>query len=171
MSEEIIVSIDSREKYPIPFPATIRLDGHVLQVKPVVQKRLVGDYGLACDPQGCVIERKASQRELLQNLFSPDQTRALRAFKRLADNAKHPVLLIEMYPAEFFATRDLEPGFDPEDIVYRLHAVAARFGFSLFMAGRSTDRRILGKHLLHMMCAHALASGALILQTRSDRAK
>ena len=169
--DKLIVEADSREKFVIPFPATVRLNGAVLPVQTIRTRMPFGDYRLACDPQGCVIERKASQRELLQNLFSPDQTRALRAFKRLADNAKHPVLLIEMYPAEFFATRDLEPGFDPEDIVYRLHAVAARFGFSLFMAGRSTDRRILGKHLLHMMCAHALASGALILQTRSNRAK
>lgn len=163
----LIVECDSREKLPIPFPATIRLGGVVVPVQEIITKLPYGDYRLSCNPTGCVIERKASQSELLKNLFDPADTgRAMKAFAALAKNARYPVLFLEMYLGEPLNRYGLDPAFDVDDLLSRFYTVVARYGFQLMWAGRNTDRRVIGRHLLHLMAQYALADKALQLQTR-----
>lgn len=163
---KLIVNVDSREKYPVLFPATIRIKEQVFEVQSVISRLSYGDYSLSCDPTGCVIERKGSQAELLTNLFDPiDMPRACRAFARLADYARRPVLLLDMRPSELLDTSRLAPGFDPDDLLSRLYQVVAKYNFLLLFAGHNPDRRVLGRHLLSMMAHFALASGALILDS------
>jgi len=168
----LVVESDSREKYPIPFPANIfvanRWTGFRKVTVPVktVRKRLdYGDYRLQGAPTCCVIERKASKDELLTNLFDQhDRLRCGRAFKRLADNARHPYLLIEMSLHEFFKKNHGGGGsyqVTVDELLHRLYLSAALYGFNVLWVPRTADRKLLGVSLAHLMLAHALHDEAV----------
>jgi ERCC4-type nuclease len=166
--EVVTVQVDTREKYPMIFPAMIKITHPALQygfipIKVKVEKKRldIGDYRLAEYPTKCVIERKASQLELFKNLMeSHDSIRQAKAFRKLA-TVDYPVLLVEATPAELLRYRSSKPKIAfPELIVSKMSLAVARYGFHLFFIpwrSRNTDtRRKVGTMLVHMMLAYAI---------------
>ena len=155
----LIVQVDTREKYPIPFPAHMEIRNYTSLTRPtriavqVEKKSLsVGDYRLKNFPNCCVIERKASILELQKNLFnSKDMKRQAKSFGKLS-KIKHPYLLIEITPLQFLTPhKELVP--NPESLLHRLSIVAADYGLNILWCGSHSlsSRRALGRVLLHLM--------------------
>ena len=163
---KVTVEVDTREQYPIRFPATIRVvhperPRERLLVKVKTQKVALdcGDYRLAEYPTGCVVERKAGQRELWKNLFNPkDMVRQAKSFRKLAA-VECPYLLVELTPAEILRKNPYIP--DTEALLSRLGTVIAKYGFQVlwipWRTRRGTNRRLeLGTFLVHLMLTHGL---------------
>ena len=68
----------------------------------VDQQLEVGDYQLGENPMGVVVERKGSLTELHQNCITKDSKRFIKSLDKLAQ-AKHPYLMVEGTPTNFFA--------------------------------------------------------------------
>lgn len=163
----ITIQVDSREKYPVPFPANIRIEdpNHRLNRKKIIKVRTetikldIGDYRLKEFPDCCVIERKGSQLELFKNLFNArDQIRMAKALRKLS-SVEFPYLLIEASPAAVMRRPIVPPKFNPEALTYRLSAIIAKYGLRTLWVSKSssnTSRRALGVVLVHLMLAHAL---------------
>jgi len=162
----ITVQIDSREKYPIPFPANIRIEDpncypprkKIIKVLTKTTKLDIGDYRLKEFPDCCVIERKGSQLEIFKNLFDHrDQIRTAKALRKLS-SVEYPYLLIEASPAAMMRP-SLVPIINPEPLVCRLSTIIAKYGLRTLWVSKSssnTSRRALGIVLTHLMLAHAL---------------
>jgi len=162
----LTVQIDTREKYPIPFPSNIRVE-HPLHCEksvliPIKTERIclhAGDYRLKQYSDCCVIERKGSQLELQKNLFNlADMVRTAKAFRCLSA-VQHPVLLVEVSPVSLLATRPEVP--TPEQLMQRLMMVAAKYGLQLIcvpQTSSTSSRRAMGLMLIHLMLAYGLAS-------------
>jgi hypothetical protein len=162
---EVTVQIDTREKYPMLFPETVKIGHPELSYKAVPifvkQERVAlpfGDYRLKEYPDICVFERKASQLELFKNLMeSSDRIRQAKAFRKLMCGCKAPYLLIEASPAELLGTGTVK---HPEVLCNRLSLAIAKYGLSaLFLPwkSRSPDtRRKVGTFMVHIMLGHAL---------------
>ena len=164
----ITVQVDTREKYPMLFPSTIRVVHPSLQCKSVLVKVKTqkikldkGDYQLAEYPECCVIERKASQLELFKNLNEArDSIRQAKAFRKLA-TVEYPVLMVEATPSELLRPRASKPRIQqPELIVSKLALAVAKYGFHLYFipwkSRSSVVRRKIGTMLVHMMLAYAI---------------
>jgi len=164
--QEVIVEIDSREQYPVLFPSTIKIPHpertlrRTLAIKVKTQKIKLdyGDYRLAEYPDCCVVERKASQFELLKNLLDPiDSVRQARAFRRLSA-CEHPYILIEASPSELCSRNKMVK--EPERIIAALSLVLAKYRFGvLWLPWRSrspSTRRKTGTVLIHLMLAYAI---------------
>ncbi len=102
---QLVIHRDTREKtgHCLLFPPNLEywLAGkpHLVKVK-VEDKRLVaGDYMSPGSSIG--FERKASVRELHTNLFTPDRTRAMKAFRKFAESVQRPILLIHVGTRDF----------------------------------------------------------------------
>lgn len=173
--KSLTVQIDTREKYPILFPATIQIgdpkhpdDATRRMLIPISTEKIklnVGDYRLKEFPDCCVIERKASQRELFNNLMAAKgKIRQAKAFKRLADQVKYPYLLLEISPAEMLHARYPELVSVPEILFHRLCQVLMKYKFGLIWVSRThtpTGRRRIGTSLIHLMLACALEGSEL----------
>ena len=162
----ITVEVDTREQIPIKFPATIKI---VHPEKPTerllikVHTRKVeldaGDYRLKEYPDCCVIERKAGQRELLKNIFSPrDAVRQAKSFRKLAA-VEFPYILIELTPEKIL--RYTPHVRDPEALMHKMSMVFVKYGLNvLWMPWRTRKttyaRRQLGTFLAHLMLSCAL---------------
>jgi hypothetical protein len=164
----VTVQIDSRERYPVLFPANVRVsDPHrpgrkqLIKVKTETLKLDTGDYRLKEYPECCVIERKGAQRELFKNLFNTrDQIRTAKALRRLS-GMSYPYLLLEVSPASLLSTRTAPSGLRPESLCERLSAVIAKYGLNTLWTGKSNSasaRRDLGTVLIHLMLGYALKS-------------
>jgi ERCC4-type nuclease len=162
----ITVEIDTRERIPIKFPATIKivhpdkpLERLLIEVKTKRVKLEYGDYRLSEYPDCCVIERKAGQRELLKNIFNPkDAVRQAKSFRKLSQ-CEFPYLLFELSPEQML--RHTEHVRDPEALMHKLSLVCAKYGFHvLWMPWRTRRttyaRRQLGVFLTHLMLSCAL---------------
>jgi ERCC4-type nuclease len=163
---EITVEVDTRERIPIKFPATIRvvhpekpLERLLIKVKTKKIKLDYGDYRLSEYPACCVIERKAGQRELLKNIFNPrDAVRQAKSFRKLSA-CEFPYILIELTPEQML--RHTEYVRDPESLMHKLSLVFVKYGFHvLWMPWRTRkttyQRRQLGVFLAHLMLGCAL---------------
>lgn len=164
--KQITVQIDTRERYPLFFPANIRIKDpdrpHRILIIPVLTERVkldIGDYRLKEYPNCCVIERKGSQLELFKNLYNPrDQLRTAKALRRLS-SVEYPYLLLEVTPTGLLRKRTLPFTFDPEALVHRLSLIIAKYGLNVIWAGKShspSARRDLGLTLVHLMLGYAL---------------
>lgn len=172
LPSSVVVEVDSREQYPIKFPATLRIvhpeqPRKQLLVKVEVRKKALpyGDYRLAEYPECCVIERKAGQRELYKNIFNPkDAVRQAKSFRKLSQ-CEFPYLLIELTPAQILRRNPHIP--DTEILLNRLGLVLAKYGFHvLWIPWRSrskTARTQLGMFLAHLMLTCALKRNYEIL--------
>ena len=105
---QLVIHRDTREKmgHALLFPDHLGyyLEGrpHIIKVK-VEEKTLpAGDYVSPGSSVG--FERKASVRELHTNLFTPDRTRAMAAFRKFATAFQSPVLLIHTGFQDFLKT-------------------------------------------------------------------
>lgn len=163
---EITVQIDSREQFPLLFPAMIQIGHPELTYKmiPILIKKEVlklncGDYCLKEYPAECIVERKASQLEIWKNLNeSHDRIRQAKAFRRLVASCSHPVLLVEASPQELFSNDPLIK--NPELVAHRLSLAIAKYGFHvIFLPWKSrctATRRKAGTLLLHLMMGYVL---------------
>jgi ERCC4-type nuclease len=163
----VTVQVDSREKYPMLFPATIKithpeLTHKALPIQVKVEKVTLqsGDYRLKEFPHKCVIERKASQLELYKNLSeSHDRIRQAKAFRRLAGCCEYPCLIVEASPNEIMSSaKGLK--HNPEIIAHRLALAVAKYGFNLwvipFKSRVPAARRQVGAFLVHLMLGYVL---------------
>ena len=163
---EITIQIDTREQYPLLFPAFIQI-GHPeltykmipIAVKEQRVKLACGDYRLAEYPTDCIVERKASQLEIFKNLNdSIDRIRQAKAFRRLAASCEYPILLVEASPQELLGNNPRIK--NPELVAHRLSLAIAKYGFhAIFLPWKSrcaNTRRKIGHFLLHLMMGYAL---------------
>jgi hypothetical protein len=162
----ITIQSDTREQYPLLFPAMIWIchpeqDRKMLpiEVKSEKIKLDCGDYRLKEYPSECIVERKASQLEIFKNLHdSKDRIRQAKAFRKLITNCKHPILLVEASPTELLA-EDSRIQHN-ETVINRLSLAIAKYGFQvIFLPWRSrnnTTRRKAGTMLLHLMLGYVL---------------
>ena len=164
----ITVQVDTREKYPILFPATIEvfIDKWKSQrVKVVVEKKLlrIGDYRLKEYPDCCVIERKGSARELWSNMCTNDSVRAGKAFVKLMKGCQFPYLMLEVNPYTLWTSKgrfgNVQVEINPDEVLSKLCSVIARMKLRLLWFPKPTtaeNRRRLGTIMLHLMLNHGL---------------
>jgi len=162
----LTVQVDNREKYPLVFPQTIRLEDperpRQMNLWQVVTERITlheGDYRLASHPSACIVERKASVLELNKNLMNPaDLVRSSSAFARLTKACEHPVLLIEASPSEMFTNNQI---VDQDILAHRLMRLVDYYKLQLLWVGRTTsvtNRRHISHLVLCMLYAYAMGS-------------
>jgi len=163
---EVTIQVDTREQYPLLFPAIIQI-GHPeithksIPIAVTVEKTKLecGDYRLREYPNDCIVERKASQLEIFKNMNeSHDRIRQAKAFRRLAASCQHPVILVEASPQELLGN---DPRIkNPEIVAHRLSLAIAKYGFHvIFLPWKSrcaNTRRKAGHVLLHLMMGYAL---------------
>lgn len=162
----ITIQVDSREQYPLLFPAMIKIGDPELTYKmiPIAVKteRIkldCGDYVLKEYPRECIAERKASQLEIYKNLNdSHDRIRQAKAFRKLAASCSHPLLLVEASPGELLGNNPRIK--NPEIVAHRLSLAIAKYGFHVIFLpwkSRCSDtRRKAGHLLLHIMMGYVL---------------
>jgi len=158
----ITVEVDSRERYPIDFPAAVRIPNpekpyERILIKVQTQKVALpyGDYRLKEYPDCCVIERKAGQRELFKNIYDPqDAVRQAKSFRKLA-SCEFPYVLIELTPQEILRENPHIP--DPDALMHRVSLVFARYGFNVlwipWRSRKTTGKMQLGLFLIQLMLA------------------
>ena len=163
---EITIQVDTREQYPLLFPAMIQIGDPELTYRmiPIAVKteRIkldCGDYRFKEYPAECIAERKASQLEIYKNLNdSNDRIRQAKAFRKLVASCAHPLLLVEASPGELLGN---SPHIkNPEIVAHRLSMAIAKYGFHVIFLpwkSRSSDtRRKAGHLLLHIMMGYVL---------------
>lgn len=163
---EITIQEDTREQFPLLFPAIIQIGHPELTHKmipiAVNHERIkleCGDYRIKEYPTDCIVERKASQLEIFKNLNeSHDRIRQAKAFRKLIASCAHPVLLVEASPQELLGN---DPRIkEPEIVAHRLSLAIAKYGFHvIFLPWKSRcagTRRKAGHLLLHLMMGYAL---------------
>ena len=162
---EITVQIDSNEKCPVPFPATIKIIHPEQRAKRILVKvrterlRLpYGDYRLKEYPECCVIERKGGQRELFKNMFNPlDSVRQAKSFRKLA-GCEYPYIVIELQPEEIVRQNIHVP--DVEALIHKMTLAFAGYGFHvLWIPWRK--RKGVGRYALGMLMVHLMLGCAL----------
>jgi hypothetical protein len=163
---EITIQVDTREQYPLLFPAIIQIGHPELTYKmiPIAVKHEriklnCGDYRLKEYPAECIVERKASQLEIFKNLNdSHDRIRQAKAFRKLVASCEHPVLLVEASPQELLGNNPHIK--NPEIVAHRLSLAIAKYGFHvIFLPWKSrcgATRRKAGHLLLHIMMGYVL---------------
>ena len=170
---EVTMQVDTREKFPVLFPSTVRISHPerkyrqlVVAVKMERVKLDYGDYRLKEYPNCCVVERKATQRELFKNILnSKDSVRQAKSFRKLS-TCEHPYLLIEASASELLReSSDIH--VDPEIFVHNLTLVIAKYGFSvLWIPWRRSNaavRRKLGTLMVHLMLSYGIHRNLEIL--------
>jgi hypothetical protein len=163
--KSLTVQVDTREKCPLLFPATIELSdcsGRTKHVPLSITRRKIGagDYTLEIEGRCCndlvVVERKGSIRELASNFLDPnDCARQLRSFRLLSDYTLQPALLLEVPLHDFFTQRpaDARPNRVPQ-LLHRLFVAAGHYGLQLLWVpkpGSIQSRRNLGSFIVHYM--------------------
>ncbi len=170
---KLTVVVDSREKIPILFPATLgwRSDRtgttHEIIVNTKRDALFAGDYCLEFPDdvrrdRVCTIERKGRVSEIYTNLFTKDWERCNRAFLRLRNiglgtfHGSAMYLLIEPSHSNF---RNYERDHSlPEGIILdRLIQVACRCDLRLLftpLALLPAARVRLGERLIRLMLGH-----------------
>jgi len=164
---DITIQVDTREQFPLLFPAIIQI-GHpelthkMIPITVTTERTKLdcGDYRLKEYPTECIVERKASQLEIWKNLNeSHDRIRQAKAFRKLVASCSHPVLLVEASPQELLGN---DPRIkNPELVAHRLSLAIAKYGFNvIFLPWKSrcaNTRRKAGHLLLHLMMGYVLA--------------
>jgi hypothetical protein len=183
----LTVVVDSREKIPILFPATLTwcpdrsAKTQEIIVKTRTDKLFAGDYCLEF-PEGtyhdrtCTVERKGSASEIYNNLFTKDWDRCSRAFRRLSQirssvnpwSSSH-YLLVE--PSLAKIRKWEQDNSMPDGIMLdRLAHVASLFDLHLWMApgySMPAARRRLGELMIRLMLGH-IFHPPLLPQTYSE---
>jgi ERCC4-type nuclease len=166
--DTITVQVDTREQYPLPFPAYIKIADPISPYKTKAIRVIVenikldiGDYRLKEFPDDCVIERKGSPLEVIKNLFDKkDQIRTAKAFRKLS-SVNYPYLFLEMAPCNLMEPprKDGLPSYDPELVMHRLSTVVSKYGLNLVWGSRTSTtsiRRNFAICLLHLMLSYGI---------------
>ena len=171
--KKLTVVVDSREKVPVLFPATLTWwadrtrKNYEILIDTKVDTLFAGDYCLEF-PEGvrqdrcCTWERKYKVSEIYTNLFTKDWKRASKAFERLCRIAPAEgdlggrYLLVESSQAEF-RKFEREKGLPEGVILGRLIQTACAFGLRLWFAPNHNlpaARRRLGEMMIRVMMGH-----------------
>ena len=157
MQKEIVL-VDSNEKKELIFPKmlwTYHGERKKLVQIETRRKRLVsGDYCLASDPRGTLVERKGSLREIWNNTNTSDKKRFLSALDRLTKDSDHPILVMEGSPAVLLRPTNHVP--EPWKAIDRLNLYLHERGIELLLLPTSTiaGRRAAGEWVLRRMLAN-----------------
>jgi len=136
--KEVTVQIDTREKQPFVFPATV-----TVWVKNKPQMLRVRT------------ERVKLAAELAQNLLSGDQYRQGRAFRKLRESCSHPYLFLHTAAISLLGSSAFNP--EPERLVQKLAWAVDKFGLHLVIVPLTSSvasRRLVGKVALNLMLGH-----------------
>ena len=159
----ITVQIDTREQRPLLFPRLLSwVDPHargriIIKVKTERVKLDAGDYRLKHSKTTCIIERKASLRELQKNFTTGDLNRQLAALDKLEKATQHFVVLIETTPRGLVApSKDCD---HPEYVLCPFFREVTRRGGSIYLTGTTSptpaSRRHAGELVLRTLLAYA----------------
>jgi hypothetical protein len=162
MHRDWTIIVDDREKKPLPFPEHLVLADEIgnpctVRLHTTSQRIHKGDYHLLGYERHCVIERKGSLGEVLNNLNTP------AAAKRLEDemfylrtHVAHPVLLFEGDFGHLNPT--LRDGTPAGAVTYGLLAMLARHRITpLFMSCATlAQRRTFAENTARLLIAGAL---------------
>lgn len=175
--KKLTVQVDTREKRPLIFPSFIEIDhperkNYVLRIEIILEhcKLDAGDYRLKEYPACCIVERKGSVRELIQNLDDSlaDSIRQAKALRRLTSSCAYPLLLLEFAPSEF------EVLGNSNLLMHKLALVVAKYRLGLlwlpYKHWGATNRRRVGEFLIHLMLGFAIQSKLEILPNLVDTA-
>ncbi len=170
--KKMTVLVDSREKYPVLFPATVLYyptravhPFHIIHITPEVVEMQTGDYALKGYEDTCIIERKGAMTEISANLCSKDYARSHAAFERLAKETKHPYLVLEETPAGMLPSHYPSTRPTPDRVTDAFLREVCEFGLSLIFVGKAKSpgsRRKLGHFLLKVLLGHAMAKNNAI---------
>lgn len=146
------IIVDNREKNPLPIPETLELwvpgshplhaRSQIVRCQTVSKEIPTGDYIHGLDPQGAVIERKASFGELYENLCTARGRHRFMGELERFQAFRRPILLLEGDPQslESFLHRKC-PG-KPAIIRDLFFDAASAFGvWTLMMPTRTMDQR------------------------------
>lgn len=160
------VLVDSREKYPLLWPACIvwyptraSRPFYLIHIDQQVIEMPTGDYALKGYEDTCIIERKGAQSELSTNLCSKDYKRNHAALKRLSEATAHPYLMLEETPAGMLPSSYPSTRPNPDRVVDAFLREVCQFGLSLIFTGHAKspgNRRKLGHFMLKIMLGHAM---------------
>lgn len=152
---------DRNEQRPWKFPKTIKwyrdrsTKGQIVLLREQRKVLKAGDYCLKGEEESCLIERKASLKELANNLVGDDYSRAMDAFRRFSEATRHPYLAVECTVAELRnPTRWVQ---EPARIVDALCSLMERLHFRLILVGKCVDlkqKRNVGEFMVRLMLAH-----------------
>lgn len=151
--KKITVLIDRQEQRPLEFPGSLRWWSpgrkcHLMLVVPRYKVHLrTGDYAISGYEKVTLAERKGAWSELVTNLFTDDRPRFIAAFDRLADECRHPVLLLDMPTA----VRPNEFCRCPDQVIDGICAEAIRRGITILWSPPSKNPTRTGELLLRWM--------------------
>lgn len=115
---------------------------------------LYGDYRLAEDPLGVVVERKGSLREITTNLFDPVRRgRFTLELSRLRDHCRYPHLLFEGTPHCLLTSRPQPGSPSPEEVLDALLCCLLEYRVTPLFLPSSTleQRRSVGTYVAHLL--------------------
>ena len=166
------VLIDSREKMPVLFPATILYyptraarPFHLIHIDQKVVEMRTGDYALKGYEDTCLIERKGAMTEISVNLCSKDYARSHAALKRLAGETRHPYLMLEETPAGMLPSHYPSDRPTPDRVCDAFLREVCGLGLSLIFVGKAKspgNRRKLGHFMLKILIGHAMTNNNAI---------
>lgn len=159
--------IDTREKIPILFPATLRYytslsdrSHHLVHVRTTRRKLRTGDYYLDGHRSVTIWERKAGAEEIHNNILGKQRKRFLESLDRLQAATRHPYLLIDSSPAQML--RHSEWATNPTLVINALYRECVTRGIAVWWignAGARSTRIAMGTVLLHAMLTHIVHPG------------
>ncbi len=165
--KRLTVLVDSREKYPLLFPACVvwyptrsARPFYIVHVDVKVVEMVTGDYALKGYEDTCIIERKGAMTEISANLCSKDYARSHAAFQRLVNETEHPYLMLEETPAGMLPSNYPSTRPTPDRVVDAFLREVCGFKLPLIFVGRARSpgqRRKLGHFMLKILIGHAMA--------------
>lgn len=163
MQHSYTIEVDDREKLPLIFPPFLvflpagtvpAINPRVITVELRTSKRRLpfGDYGLAEFPEGCLIERKRSFKELAGNICTAKRrANFLSELRDLRHACRRPILFIEG-PARLLRSDDNKEvaGIDYTIRVCREYGVEiAVWSGSDSFTGRQSPAEFLARLLIN----------------------
>lgn len=168
--KHVVVLVDSREAYPLRFPASFiwfptrnQKPSYRILVDTKIVTLPAGDYALEGFSRTAIVERKGCLSELVKNIFSRDRARFLRALTRLRDATSRAYLLLEETPAGLLPSRPTPYQGNPDCCVDELVRLLLQYNLNFLFVGRNRSlgsRRKLGLFVLKLLAGHAFASQA-----------
>ena len=143
----LVVDVDIREKNPINFPRTIKLESFDVKRRvwqrvlvPVLVQRATlpwGDYTFHGYDWAVSLEKKHGMGEPHTNFFSKDKTRARKAFARMQAGARHRILYWEVARQDLMrATEYID---HPENVQITMYRTCLSHGFQLLLMQPETS--------------------------------
>lgn len=157
LPRKITILVDTREQKPLPLPKTIKWSEvgkhlHIIEIRQEPMVLYAGDYMIKGAGKSCVVERKGSINELHQNLQGADRPRAMRAFQKLVESTRNPILALD-----FPLSQRLYKG-DRDEVFTRLMQLCAEYHISILSVGGGLNAR----HLLSDLIVRVLLANYLV---------